>query len=117
MEQKQIPPSYFSHRDNLISRLEDMTEEQAHLNGQLRKSLCIEDIWTDAFKYGSCRFSGTQKEGAVKGRLARQLCFFEAWFINGYERRWLTAGELIAFKPDAYVHQDYRVPTELVERL
>jgi len=116
MEHK-VKPSYVTHTENLVSRLEDLQEEQAHLTSQLRLSLQIQEIWPEAFEYGNCRFSGIQREGVVDGKIGRHLCFTEAWFINGYQKRWLTAGELIAFKPDAYVHKEFAQPTEALVRL
>ncbi len=79
----------------------------ADLLVKLGKSLAIQQIWPEAFKAGSCKFSGRlswDNRFTVKGH-----SFISAWFERADSvRYYLSAEQLAAFKPEVAIHRDYR---------
>ncbi len=81
--------------------------ESAKLLIQLATSLSIRQIWPKTFAHGACKFSGLL---AWDNRFNVKTNTFRcAWFEAGNgECYYLSADELVAFKPEAIIHSTFK---------
>lgn len=103
-----ITEDYSSSVESKLCKVEDLSQEMKRLTASLRASISIEAIWPRAFDNGVVRFSGIQKHCQRSGRMNRGLVFTEAWFVNDKVKHYLTSAELVEFKPEAAVHDDFQ---------
>lgn len=112
----------------LAARIAAKERESAALLVQLQQSLRIRDIWSDAFKHGSCKVAGRGKwadrqhphhtRKQANPNMGRGTMWYVGYIIDGEGMKYyLTAEELTRLKPDVLIHPDYEDPYDRQSRL